>query len=141
MRSVMAVVLPALMIGVLVLIVIEIRQYHMGRRLISRRRFSIRMAGGVLLLGLMAAVFLGVYILGLGSPKGRPVLFLTFWLGCVAVAFVLMFLAVADMREVESHQTRREHQLWREIARLLAGKPPSKDSQRETPRGSRGPGG
>jgi uncharacterized membrane protein len=127
----MAAVLLALMVGVLLLIAIEIRKWQTGRSLVSRRRFLLRMAGGALLWVLVAAVFVGIYILRLGSARGQPVLFLAFWLGCVVIAFVLMFLAVADMREVERQQTRHQTDLWREMARMIAGKPQPEEKPKQ----------
>jgi len=138
-RNALAVILLALMMGALLLMVLEIRKWQTGRSVISRRRLWIRMAGGTLLWALVTAVFLGIYVLGLGTPQGRPVAFLVYWMSCVVVAFVLMFLAIADMREVETRQTEREMRMWREMARLIAGKPESKDETTDKP-GSDAPG-
>jgi hypothetical protein len=137
MRTGMAGILLALMIGVLLLILIEIRKWQTGRSLISKRQFAIRMVGGALLWALVTAVFVGIYVLRLGTPKGHPVLFLIFWLSCVAAAFVLMFLAIADLRQVENQQTQRQAQLWRDMARIVAGKPPAEEPK---PKDSRGTG-
>jgi len=132
-RSAVAVILLALMMGVLLLIIIEIRKWQTGRSVISRRRFRIRMVGGGLLWALATAVFLGIYVLGPRVLDKRPVLFLAYWLGCLAAAFVLMFLAIADMREVETRQTQREVRMWREMARLIAGKPEPENDTKDKP--------
>jgi len=138
-RTAMGAILLALMVGVLILVAIEIRQWQTGHSVISRRRFAIRMVGGALLWALVTAVFVGVYLLGLGSARSRPVLFIAFWSGCVVVALALMFLAVADMREVESRETERRMELWREMARMIAGKPKPEEPKADDSRGPRAP--
>jgi hypothetical protein len=55
------------------------------------------------------------------------------------VALALMFLAVADMREVESRETERRMELWREMARMIAGKPKPEEPKADDSRGPRAP--
>lgn len=116
----LAVLLPALAIAVIILMLVEARQWRAGRRLISRRQMALRMAGGVVLLALLTAIFVGLYLLGLRSVAGQPVLFFAWWTGCLVAAIGLIYFALADMRHVEQRQREREHELWREFARMLA---------------------
>ena len=76
---VLSILLPALGIGVIILMLVEAREWQARRTVISRRQVALRMLGGLLLLCLLTAIFLGLFILGLRSPTGRPVLFLAWW--------------------------------------------------------------
>jgi len=120
--GVVAVLLPCLALLVVALLVLEVRRYRTGRHLISARRLALRLAAGALLLGLLTAIFAGLFLLRLTEADGREQLFLAYWGGCLVFAFVLMFLMVADMREVEQRSTQRQHEIWRDFARYLAGK-------------------
>jgi len=123
----LAVGLLAAIVGVLILLAVEARQWRTGRLLISRRHFVMRIIGGVLLAGLFGGIFWGLVILRLTEPAGRPTLFLGYWLGCVVVAMGLIVLALAEMKEVRQGQRKRENELWRDIARLLAKSPREKE--------------
>lgn len=120
MEKVLAVLLTAVAAAVIILMLVEIWHWRRRGTVISRRQFVLRMVGGAILLALLAAIFVGDYVLGLRSPAGRPVLFLAWWMICLALGMVLLFLAAADMRHVEESSRRREHEIWRDFARLLA---------------------
>jgi len=124
LRQSLAVVLPLLLLVVLGLIWNEVRQWRQGQSMISSRRFVLRMIGGGVLFTLILAIFLGLFVLDIEHPKQQPVLFSVFWLSCVVLAFALMFLAIADVKEIELRQNEAEHTMWREFARQLAGLPP-----------------
>jgi len=116
----LAIILPALGIAVIILMLVEMREWRSGRSVISTGQAVLRLVGGFVLLGLLTAIFLGLFILGLRSPTGRPILFLAWWSGCLALAIALLFLAFADMRRVEQRRRERETELWRDFARTLA---------------------
>lgn len=118
----LGVALAAVFVGIVLLTLVEIRQYRTGRRLISRRRFVIRIVGAVMMLAVVVAVFLGLFVLGLRTPSGRPIMWLAWWGGCIACGIVLMFLALADAKEVEAVSGQRERELWRDFARTMIGK-------------------
>jgi len=114
------VALPVLALLVFLLLLVEVRRYRTGRHLLSPRRFALRVAGGLLMIGLLCAIFIGLFLLRLTSAGGRPELFLVYWLGCIAVALALIFVMVADMKAVEQGYTRRQHEIWRDFARFIA---------------------
>jgi fructose-1,6-bisphosphatase/inositol monophosphatase family enzyme len=114
-----AVLLAALFFAVLILAMLEARQYASGRSLITRRRFVIRMLGAGLMLAEVAAIFLGLFVLNLRSPRGHPWSWAAWWAICLIGGFVLMFLALADAKELEARHGERERQLWRDYARSL----------------------
>ncbi|NIM06258.1 MAG: hypothetical protein GTO55_07735 [Armatimonadetes bacterium] len=116
----LAVVLAAAIIGVLILLALEIRQWTSGRHFISRRRFVLRIIAGLALMTLLAGVFVGITVLRLTEPTGRPLLFLGYWLGCLLIAMGLVVVALAEMREVKLREKEREHEIWRDIASLIA---------------------
>jgi predicted small integral membrane protein len=116
----LSILLPALGIAVIILMLVEVRQWRADRTGIPGRQMALRIAGGVIMLALLTAIFLGLYIPGLRSPAGRPVFFVAWWTGCLLAAIGLIVLALADMRRVERRQREREHALWREFARTLA---------------------
>jgi len=119
--SILAVGVPALAILVALLLVVEVRKYRAGRHLISGRRLALRLISGLLLIGLLAAIFVGLFVLRLVDASSRPQLFLAFWGGCLVGGFVLLFLMLADVREVEDRSLKRQHEMWRDFARFIAG--------------------
>jgi len=116
----LSILLPALGIGVIILMLVEFRAWRAGRSVISAGQIALRMVGGGILLVLLAAIFFGLFILHLRHPHGQPILFLIWWTGCLILAIGLLFLALEDMRHVEQHQREQEHQIWREFARMMA---------------------
>ncbi len=112
--------LSFLVVIVVTLLLVEVRQYRAGRHLISRRRLALRLVAGVLLIGLCAAIFLGLLVLRLTDPARNPTLFLGFWSGCLAAAAALVLVMLWDMREVGSRLRERQHEMWRDMARLVA---------------------
>lgn len=117
----LAVALPALAMLVALLLIVEVRNYRAGRHLISRRRLALRLVAGSLTIALIGAIFAGVFILRLLEAGERPEVFLTYWGACIVAAFGLIFIMLADVREVEERGLRREHEMWRDLARFLAG--------------------
>ncbi|HUT75395.1 MAG TPA: hypothetical protein VM221_11265 [Armatimonadota bacterium] len=118
--EILAVLLPALGIGVIILMLVELQQWRAHRTLISGRQVALRMVGGIILLALLTAIFLGLYLLGLRSPAGRPGFFIAWWLGCLVAAIALIYVALVDVRHVEEHRREHENALWRDFARTLA---------------------
>jgi cytochrome c biogenesis protein CcdA len=116
----LALTLLILSLFVVVLVLIEIRQHRAGRHMVSRRRFALRVAAGLLMLLLLAAVFVGLFVLQLRDTQARPQLFLAYWGGCIVMAVALAWVMLSDMQEVEDRFSRRQHQLWRDMARLMA---------------------
>jgi protein-S-isoprenylcysteine O-methyltransferase Ste14 len=116
----LSILLPALAIGVIILMLVEFRAWRAGRSVISAGQIALRMVGGAILLALLAAIFLGLFILHLRNPHGQPIVFLAWWTGCLILAIGLLFLALEDMRHVEQRQREQEHQIWREFARMMA---------------------
>lgn len=115
-----AVALPVIALAVILLLLVEIRQYRAGRSLISRRRFLLRLAAGLLMILLVSGIFAGLFLLGLRDPRTNPRLFIGFWSGCLAVALALIWVMLSDMREVGERFTRRQHEIWRDMARFVA---------------------
>jgi len=115
-----AVAVPILAIIVVILMLVEVRQYRMRRHLINRRRFVLRMVTGALMLVLLSGVFVGLFVLRLSGAAGQPGLFFGYWSGCLAVAVILVLVMLADMQEVEGRSSEREHEIWREMASFVA---------------------
>jgi hypothetical protein len=130
-----AVVLPILGLMVLILLLLEFRVYQAGRTIISRRRFVLRLIAGCLLIGLLAAVFAGIFLLGLRDATGHPQLFLAYWSGCLLIAVALIWVMLADMREVEDRLSQRQHELWRDMARFVADQLAAKERARSPAEG------
>lgn len=116
---VFAVVMLVVIFAVLTFLAVEVRKWTAGRRFISRRHFVLRVISGLVLLGLLTAIFIGVLILRLQSPAGRPALFLIYWITCLVVALALMILALQELKQVKLGELQGEHELWREVARLF----------------------
>jgi hypothetical protein len=131
--SFLAVLLPALAILVALLQIVEVRKYRTGRHLISGRRLALRVIAGALLILLLASVFVGVFILKLLDATAQPRVFLVYWGSCMAAAFGLMLVMLADVREVENRSRTRQHEMWREFARFIAGQIRGKEDQGESP--------
>lgn len=105
---------------VVLLLLIEVRSFRARRTLISRRRLALRVAAGFMLLALLAAVFLGLFALRLYSAQSRPQLFLAYWSGCLLISVALVWVMLADLREVEDRFNARRHEIWHDMARFLA---------------------
>lgn len=114
-----AVVMLVVIFAVLTFLAVEVRKWTAGRRFISRRRFVLRVVSGIVLFGLLTAIFIGVLILRLQTPTGRPTLFLVYWFACLLVAVALMILALQELKQVKLRELQGEHELWREVARLF----------------------
>jgi len=130
-----AISLTILTLIVLLLLLIEIRSYTTGRTLISRRRLVLRIIAGLLLLSLFAAVFVGLFILRLTGAQARPQLFLTYWSSCLLVAVVLVWVMLSDLQEVEDRASKRQHEMWRDMARFVAGQMNPEDQAEAGPKG------
>lgn len=130
-----AISLTILTLIVLLLLLIEIRSYTTGRTLISRRRLVLRIIAGLLLLSLFAAVFVGLFILRLTGAQARPQLFLTYWSSCLLVAVVLVWVMLSDLQEVEDRASKRRHEMWRDMARFVAGQMNPEDQAEAGPEG------
>jgi len=128
-----AVSLAVLAVMVVILLLVEVRQYRTGRRMISRRRFVLRLVAGLLMLVLLAAVFVGVFVLKLTAARADPTLFMGFWSGCLIVALALVSVMMADMREVGDRLTERQHEIWRDMARFIADRGRVKDGEDADP--------
>ncbi len=107
---------------VVILLMVEIRQFRAGRRLISRRRFALRLVAGMLMLVLLAAVFVGLFVVRLTQAEARPASFMAYWSGCILIAVILVWVMMADVREVDDRVTERQHRIWRDMAQLVAGR-------------------
>jgi hypothetical protein len=112
-----------------ILLMVEVCQYRAGRHLISRRRFVLRLAAGLLMLVLLAAVFVGLFVLKLTDARVSYSLFMGFWAGCIMVAVALVWVMLADLREVEERFTERQHDIWRDMARFISERTQGKGRQ------------
>jgi uncharacterized membrane protein len=124
-----AVTLSILGLIVLLLVLVEVRSFRSGRALISRRRLSLRIAAGVLLLTLLAAVFIGLFVLRLTGAQERPQAFFVYWSSCLLVAIVLIWVMLADLQHVESRYSARQQEIWRDMARFVAEQTASEEGQ------------
>jgi len=116
----LALTLLVLAFVILLLLLVEVRNYRAGRTLISRRRLALRLAAGMLLMSLLAAVFVGVFVLKIVAAMEHPRLFLVYWSSCLLVAIALIWVMLADMQEVESRIAERRNEMWKEMARFVA---------------------
>jgi Na+/melibiose symporter-like transporter len=114
-----AVALVAAAMLVLVLLAVEVQGYWRGRTVISRRRLKLRIVAGALLLSLLAAVFLGLFVLGLRQAHQHPRFFLAYWSCCLAAAIALIWVMLADLQEVEDRFAQRQQEIWRDMARFV----------------------
>ena len=114
-----ALTLAVLGMMVLLLLAVEIHSFRHGRTLISRRRLKLRLVAGALLLSLIVAVFLGLFVLRLGSASGHPHFFLAYWSACLLAAIALVWVMLADLQEVEDRFSQRQNEIWRDMARFV----------------------
>ncbi len=114
-----ALTLAILAMMVLVLLAVEVQSFRRGRTLISRRRLTLRVVAGVLLLSLIIAVFLGLFVLGLSDGHRHPRMFLAYWSMCLLAAVALVWVMLADLQEVEDSAADRQREIWRDMARLV----------------------
>ena len=131
----LAISLTILALIVLLLLLMEIRSYTAGRTLISRRRLVLRIIAGILLLSLVAAVFVGIFILRLTGAQDRPQLFVAYWSSCLLLAVLLVWVMLADLQEVEDRASQRQHDMWRDMAKFVAGQTNPEDQPEADPKG------
>ena len=112
--------LPVLALVSAALLALEVRRFKAGRHFISPRRLGLRLVAGGLMIVLLAAVFVGLFVLKLLEAASRPQLFLTYWSACLVSAVVLMLVMLADLREVANRSLKRKHELWRDMAQFVA---------------------
>jgi hypothetical protein len=113
------VALAVLCLLTLILLALEVRSYASGRTLITARRLVLRLIAGVILLALLAAVYAGLFLLDLRSAEPRPQVFAAYWLTCLLLAFVLMWVMMMDLREVETKFEERKQRMWEDMARFV----------------------
>jgi hypothetical protein len=117
-----AVLLPAAACAIGCLLWLEVRKYRSGQQIISLRRFRLRLAAGVLAIVLCVALFAILFVLPHDFMHAHPALALAALTLCLAVAIALIWIMLADIQEVESRLSQREHEIWRDFARLVAAK-------------------
>ncbi len=124
-----AITLAILGTTLVVLLYLEIRNFRTGRTLITRRRLMLRVLAGMLLMSLIAAVFVGLFLLKLESAQGREALFLIYWCSCLGVAIALVWVMLADLQEVEDRFSQRQHEIWRDLAQFAADQVKTKQGE------------
>ena len=126
-----AVLLPVTAVVIGALLLGEVHRYRAGPRLISARRFRLRLAAGLISVLLSAALF--VLLFGLPRPllAAHPAVGLALAVFCLVAAVAVMFIMVADVQEVEDRGRQRRAELWRDFARSVAGKEPDGETGRK----------
>ena len=117
-----AVLLPASACAIGYLLWLEVRKYRSGQQIITVRRFRLRLAAGAIAVVLCAAIFSILFVLPPTYAESHPVVLLSIWGACLAMAIALIWIMLADIQEVEDRLNQREHEIWRDFARLVAAK-------------------
>jgi ABC-type tungstate transport system substrate-binding protein len=104
-----------LLVGVVALVIgmmLEVRNWRTGRRIISRKQQVIRLSTGVLLIILFGMMIAGGSVADTGNPFG----FMLYWMGCFVVGCLAVVLMLLDLREV-GETYRKQH---KEILKRLS---------------------
>ncbi len=117
-----AVLLPVTACAIACLLCLEVRKYRSGQQIISLRRFRLRLAAGAVAMVLCAAIFAILFLLPHDFMHAHPAVALAALIVCLAAAIALIWIMLADIQEVENRLSQREHEIWRDFARLVAAK-------------------
>jgi hypothetical protein len=63
--------------------------------------------------------------------QAHPQVVLALWTLCLGLALALVFTMLADIQEVEDRLSQREHDIWREFARIVASKEKRSEDDQE----------
>ena len=105
--------------------VLQVLQYRRGQHVISKRQLVMRLVTAALLLTIIVLIFWAALY-----PWPSPLAALVFWTALTLVAILVIFIALADLRQVEREKHLRQAELYRSIQRL-------KDSDAKSPGGDR----
>jgi uncharacterized protein YacL len=95
--------------GVVVLVVVEIRNWRRKTTVMPGVQLLIRVLGGVLMLLLLAHLLGGILWVQLGDLPMGP--FFLYWLKCVLLAVALCLVAILDFGLVMRQRSRQRQQL------------------------------
>ncbi len=109
--------LGVLGVALLARLAVEWRRYSAGTHLITRRQMILRVVSAADLVVLLVLVGVGAH-LGFTTARGAA----TYWMSCLALAFVAIVLALWDLRLLRSaagrHRAEGMGRLSRYIRRL-----------------------
>ncbi len=105
--------------------VLQLLQYRRGQHVISRRQLVTRMLTAALLLAIIVLIFVGA-----AYPWPGPLQALAFWTVLTVLAIIVIFISMADLRQVERQKHIRQAELYRSIQR-------AKDAEAKSPGGDR----
>ena len=94
--------------------VLQTSEYRRGRSIISRGQLVLRLVTAVLLLLIIAMIFAGAIYPWPDTPVGK-VSELGFWSLLIILAIVVVFLAMADLRQLEREKHLRQAAVYRAI--------------------------
>lgn len=119
--TVLAVLLPTAAVVITYLFALEVIKYRAGTLMITPRRFRLRFAAWLLAL-LLCAVVLTAIFLPRSFTQTHAGLVLGLWSLGLVMAIALIWIMLADIQEVEDRIKAREHEIWRDFARMLASR-------------------
>lgn len=105
--------------------VLQVLQYRRGQHVISKRQLVMRLVTAALLLTIIVLIFWAALY-----QWPSPLAALIFWTALTLVAILVIFIALADLRQVEREKHLRQAELYRSIQRL-------KDPDAKSPGGDR----
>ena len=106
-----------LAIGILLVIAVlalEVRAWHGGRSVVTRRQKALRVASAALLVTIMVMILVGDRWL---RACCGPLAAMAYWTFCIGLALSLVVLALLDLRQVGLSYGRDRRRILRDIAK------------------------
>lgn len=97
---------------IVVIMLLEIRGWHTGARVVSNSQKALRISSGLILILAMSMVLAGD---GWVTASFGAVGALVYWTLCIGLVGVLMVLALLDVREVARHFGEQRKQMCRHL--------------------------
>jgi hypothetical protein len=122
-----AVVMAVAGVVVLLLAVREVVQYLRRRDEYPLRRLTLRLCTAGMLLFLLASIYVGIGVFGLVEPRDAHARLPytlqqwgMFWLFVMLLTLAIFALLIADFRTVHEERSTMVHDLWRDMAEIIA---------------------
>ncbi|MHB1000157.1 MAG: hypothetical protein ACYC27_13005 [Armatimonadota bacterium] len=80
---------------VIIFLIIEIRGWAAGTKIVTHKQKGLRISSAVLLL-----IILAMFLVGDKWAMGQPFLVLIYWMTCFVLAVTIVILTLLDIREV-----------------------------------------